>query len=196
MPGPSCVCSLHHSSGQCWILNPLSKARDGTGNLMAPRRIHFRCATDGNSLCSFFDIFHIFTIFFSNKSHDTDLEWSFNYLWHLGVLPGKFLWLCLAVFPLIVLYFIQHISKSSFLLSECYLIFFILSWFSEHTFIFFLGNFNNGFLEVFSFFQYHSYFLWVLYLFASLLDSLSFCWSLSSGYWEFLCMHSYLIVRH
>ena len=27
-PDPSCVCNLHHSSGQCQILNPLSEARD------------------------------------------------------------------------------------------------------------------------------------------------------------------------
>ena len=27
MPVPSHVCSLHHSSGQFWILNPLSEAR-------------------------------------------------------------------------------------------------------------------------------------------------------------------------
>ena len=27
-PGPSHVCDLHHSSQQCWILNPLSEARD------------------------------------------------------------------------------------------------------------------------------------------------------------------------
>ena len=33
---PSCVCNLHHSSGQNWILNPLSKARDRTRNLMVP----------------------------------------------------------------------------------------------------------------------------------------------------------------
>jgi len=25
---PSLVCNLHHSSRQCWILNPLSRARD------------------------------------------------------------------------------------------------------------------------------------------------------------------------
>ena len=30
MPDPSRVCDLHHSSQQCWILNPLSRARDGT----------------------------------------------------------------------------------------------------------------------------------------------------------------------
>ena len=31
---PSCVCDLHHSSWQCRILNPLSKARDQTHILM------------------------------------------------------------------------------------------------------------------------------------------------------------------
>ena len=30
------VCDLHHSSWQCRILNSLSKARDGTRNLMVP----------------------------------------------------------------------------------------------------------------------------------------------------------------
>ena len=28
MPDPSCICDLHCSSQQCWILNPLSGARD------------------------------------------------------------------------------------------------------------------------------------------------------------------------
>ena len=28
MPDPSRVCDLHHCSQQCWILNPLSEARD------------------------------------------------------------------------------------------------------------------------------------------------------------------------
>ena len=36
---PSCVCDLHHSSEQCWILNPLSEARDRAHNLMLPSRI-------------------------------------------------------------------------------------------------------------------------------------------------------------
>ena len=39
---PSRVCDLHHSSGQCRILNPLSEARDGTLNLIVTSRIHFR----------------------------------------------------------------------------------------------------------------------------------------------------------
>ena len=47
MPDPSCVWDLYHSSRQCWILNPLSKARAQTYNLMVPSRIHFHCATRG-----------------------------------------------------------------------------------------------------------------------------------------------------
>ena len=39
MQDPSCVCDLHHSSWQCRILNPLSKARDQTCHLMVPSRI-------------------------------------------------------------------------------------------------------------------------------------------------------------
>ena len=31
---PSCICDLHHRSLQCWILNPLSEARDRTCTLM------------------------------------------------------------------------------------------------------------------------------------------------------------------
>ena len=34
MQGLSCVCDLHHSSQQCWVLNPLSEARDPTHVLM------------------------------------------------------------------------------------------------------------------------------------------------------------------
>uniref|UniRef100_A0A8D1BK53 2'-phosphotransferase n=2 Tax=Sus scrofa TaxID=9823 RepID=A0A8D1BK53_PIG len=36
---PSRICNLHHSSRQCQIVNPLSKARDRTRNLMVPSRI-------------------------------------------------------------------------------------------------------------------------------------------------------------
>ena len=35
-PDPSHICNLHRSSWQCWILNPLSEARDQTPNLMVP----------------------------------------------------------------------------------------------------------------------------------------------------------------
>ena len=44
---PSHVCDLHHSSRQRQVLNPLSKARDRTHNLMVPSQICFPCATTG-----------------------------------------------------------------------------------------------------------------------------------------------------
>ena len=44
------VFKLHHSSRQCWILNPMSKALDQTHNLMVPSWIHFSCATTGTPL--------------------------------------------------------------------------------------------------------------------------------------------------
>ena len=34
------IFDLHHSSQQCWILNPLSEARDQTRILMDPSRVH------------------------------------------------------------------------------------------------------------------------------------------------------------
>ena len=45
---PSCICDLHHSSRQCWITDPLSKARDPTCILMDTSRIHFHCAMPFN----------------------------------------------------------------------------------------------------------------------------------------------------
>ena len=47
MQDASCVCNLHHSSWQHRILNPQSKARDRTHNLMVSSRICFNCATMG-----------------------------------------------------------------------------------------------------------------------------------------------------
>ena len=40
---PSCICNLNHHLWQHWIINPLSKARDGTGThmLMDPSRVHY-----------------------------------------------------------------------------------------------------------------------------------------------------------
>ena len=61
-PDPSCICSLHHSLQQCWILNPLSKARDWTSDLMVPSWIHFCCALTGTSSSLFFFFWHL--IFF------------------------------------------------------------------------------------------------------------------------------------
>ena len=47
MPGQIRVCNLHSSSQQHQILNPLSKARDGTCIFMDPSRIHFHWAPTG-----------------------------------------------------------------------------------------------------------------------------------------------------
>ena len=44
---PSCICDLHHSSQQCRIPLPLSKARDQTHILMNTRRIRFHYTTMG-----------------------------------------------------------------------------------------------------------------------------------------------------
>ena len=44
---PSCVCDLYCSSQQCWIPDPLSKARDQTHILMDTSRIHLHCTTVG-----------------------------------------------------------------------------------------------------------------------------------------------------
>ena len=41
MQDPSCVCDVHHSSGQYPILNPLSETRDQTCILMDASQIHF-----------------------------------------------------------------------------------------------------------------------------------------------------------
>ena len=49
------VCNLHHSSQQCWILNPLSEARDRTWVLMDASQIHFHWATTGTPLILYFE---------------------------------------------------------------------------------------------------------------------------------------------
>ena len=54
-PDPSRTCDLHHSSRQHRILNPLSKARDQTRNLMVPNRICFHRAMTGTPLLATFN---------------------------------------------------------------------------------------------------------------------------------------------
>ena len=48
---PSHIFDLQHSSRQRQILNPLSRARDGTHNLMVPGRIHFCYALTRTPRC-------------------------------------------------------------------------------------------------------------------------------------------------
>ena len=59
---PSCICNIHHSSWQYWILYPQSKARDWTHNLMVPSQISFCCSTTGTPLIHFL----LFIYFTSN----------------------------------------------------------------------------------------------------------------------------------
>ena len=40
-PDTSCICNLHHSPRQHWILNPLGKTRDRTCILMGTSQILF-----------------------------------------------------------------------------------------------------------------------------------------------------------
>ena len=47
MQDQSHVRELHYSSQQCWIPNPVSKARDQTHILMDTSQIHFHCTTMG-----------------------------------------------------------------------------------------------------------------------------------------------------
>ena len=44
MPDLSCICSLHHGLWQCWILNPLSEARDRTCFLTDTSQVHYHWA--------------------------------------------------------------------------------------------------------------------------------------------------------
>ena len=48
-PDLSCLCDLHHSLRQCWILKPLSKARDQTHILMDTSRVLSLLIHHGNS---------------------------------------------------------------------------------------------------------------------------------------------------
>ena len=55
MPDPSCVCDLHHSLQQRWILNPLSEAKDWTCMLIDPSQIHFCCTMTGTPTSCYSD---------------------------------------------------------------------------------------------------------------------------------------------
>ena len=46
---PNCICSLHHNSTQCWILNSLSKAREQTHILMSTSWVCNPQSHNGNS---------------------------------------------------------------------------------------------------------------------------------------------------
>ena len=60
MCDPSCICSLHHSSWQCQILNSLSEVGDWTLNLMLPSQICFHCVMTGTPVLLHFDVYFPF----------------------------------------------------------------------------------------------------------------------------------------
>ena len=47
---PRCVCNLYQRSKQCWILNPLSAARDHTCIFVDTSRVHSLLSHNGNSI--------------------------------------------------------------------------------------------------------------------------------------------------
>ena len=61
-PDPSCHCDLHHGSQQCWILNPLSRARDWTHILMDPSQVHDCWTTTGITCMWFYVCFFFFSL--------------------------------------------------------------------------------------------------------------------------------------
>ena len=65
----SCFCNLHHSSWQCWIVNPLSEVRDQICILRDTSLVPFHCATMGTpqSLlmsCAFQVLYFIYVVKF------------------------------------------------------------------------------------------------------------------------------------
>ena len=58
MPDPSRVCDVHHSSWECWIFNPLSKARDQTHVLLDTSWVYYRWTTMRH-WCGIFRVLYI-----------------------------------------------------------------------------------------------------------------------------------------
>ena len=86
---PSCICDLHHSSRQCWILKPLSGAKDRTCVLMDTSQLHYHWATMGTPLPAVW-IYHFILLFF-NMSLMSNWFFSFymyflKYYWVEGTL--------------------------------------------------------------------------------------------------------------
>ena len=60
----SCTCDLCHSSQQCWILNPVSKARDQTRILMDTSRVLNQLSHNRNNMSPVFSLTLLFYPFF------------------------------------------------------------------------------------------------------------------------------------
>ena len=68
MPDWSLIFDLHHSSQQCWILNPLSEARDRTSIPMDNSQVCNLLSHHGNSSLFFFFHFHSLLYIYSRLS--------------------------------------------------------------------------------------------------------------------------------
>ena len=88
----SCVCNLHHSSQQRWILNPQSKARYWTCNLMITSWVSLLLSHNGNSLCSFLTVlFGFLLLSYMTFIHILDInplsfKWFANIFYSVGCL--------------------------------------------------------------------------------------------------------------
>ena len=110
----SLVCDLYHGSGQCLILNPLSKARDWTPILVDTSWIHFCCSIMGTSSLQFFKV--LITTFLKKRSSaliSMLLFLAFLPLW-LILFPFCLLFHLLAFEFLKILYFLFLESTYSF----------------------------------------------------------------------------------
>ena len=83
---PSHIFEIHHSSRQCWILNPLSEARDKTRILMNTGQVRYQWATTGPKFR-----------FFSHHRRNSERRWKlrkksedlFKWEIHLSKRVGK-----------------------------------------------------------------------------------------------------------
>ena len=57
MPDPGCICDICYSSQQCWIINPLSEARDQTCNFMETSWVLNMLSHNGNSSLKLYSLF-------------------------------------------------------------------------------------------------------------------------------------------
>ena len=76
MPDLSCICDLSHSLHQCWILNPLSEAKDQTSIPMDTQILNL-LSHNGNSRYYNFTEAFLDIMFLSLKKIFFDLQYNF-----------------------------------------------------------------------------------------------------------------------
>jgi len=81
-PDPSHVCNLHHSSWQCQILNPLSKARDQIWVFTDTSRVSYHWATTGNR--TLYLVYYIEMLPKGKRLAWVSVRWSLNFGTKMG----------------------------------------------------------------------------------------------------------------